>query len=271
MNMIVSTNSSGLCNRIKSLMSTMKLAEYYNTEAKVLWHSRKGVINCNFSDLFENFDLEINQIPNGANCYNLWRFAVTPDDKIPNNFFRGGVRHINKNQIFDGFSHTSVDGRNIDLEFDRIPQETINSYLKHLHKLKIKKDILYKVDEFSNTFDDNTVSVQIRSWVDDTSKQKYFNIDDFCLVMDNFKDSNFYVTADTPEIIEILKNKYGDRILYRKTLVELGDRDSKDGIVDAMIDLLLLSRNKTLIGTYISTFTELAWWFSDCKSKVIIP
>ena len=79
--------------------------------------------------------------------------------------------------------------------------------------------------------------------------------------MDDFKDSNFYVTADTPEIIEILKNIYGDRILYRKTLVELGDRDSKDGIVDAMIDLLLLS----------STFTELAWWFSDCKSKVIIP
>ena len=89
--------------------------------------------------------------------------------------------------------------------------------------------------------------------------------------MDTMKNSNFYVTADTSLMVEKLKDRYGDRIIYRPTLVDLGYRNSKEGIVDAMIDLLLLSKNDVLIGTYMSTFTELAWWFNGCKSKVIIP
>ena len=46
--MVVSTNISGLCNRIKSLLSTMRIAEYYDEEAGVFWQPRRNVINCNF-------------------------------------------------------------------------------------------------------------------------------------------------------------------------------------------------------------------------------
>jgi hypothetical protein len=41
--------------------------------------------------------------------------------------------------------------------------------------------------------------------------------------------------------------------------------------VDAFIELLILSKCSTIIGTYDSTFDEVAWWLSECKSKVIIP
>ena len=34
---------------------------------------------------------------------------------------------------------------------------------------------------------------------------------------------------------------------------------------------MLLSKCNTIIGTYASTFAEVAWWLGQCKSKVIIP
>ena len=40
---------------------------------------------------------------------------------------------------------------------------------------------------------------------------------------------------------------------------------------DAFIELLMLSKCATIVGTYASSFDELAWWMSGCKSKVIIP
>jgi len=35
--------------------------------------------------------------------------------------------------------------------------------------------------------------------------------------------------------------------------------------------LLILSKCATIVGTYASSFDEVAWWMSGCKSKVIIP
>ena len=135
----------------------------------------------------------------------------------------------------------------------------------------MRKEILYEVDMFSKKFDDNTVSVQIRSWNDDPYKRTFFDISDFYQVMDSMSaETIFFVTADVPDIVDVLTERYGDRILVRSTNVVMGVRDNKEGIINAMIDLLLLSKNNTLIGTYITTFTELAWWFNGCKSKVII-
>ena len=35
--------------------------------------------------------------------------------------------------------------------------------------------------------------------------------------------------------------------------------------------MMILSRCDTIVGTYASTFTEVAWWFGECKPNVIIP
>jgi len=39
----------------------------------------------------------------------------------------------------------------------------------------------------------------------------------------------------------------------------------------ALIDLLLLSKNNIIIGTYFSSFTEVSWWLGGAKAKVIFP
>ena len=39
---------------------------------------------------------------------------------------------------------------------------------------------------------------------------------------------------------------------------------------EGLIDLLLLSKTKHILGTYRSTFNELAWWLGECKPKIEI-
>lgn len=271
--MIISNNIAGLCNRLKSLLSAMRIAEHDNLEFKVDWPLTPAVGECHFTDLFENENVVIRRpdYPPQSKTYSLWRFAVLPNDPISFNFSKGGVRY-NNNIKFNGFSHDNK-GRNIDLEFNRIPEEIKQSYLEQIKKLKIKNNIIQQVNTFAEKFDNNTVSVQIRSWNDDPVKQKLFNIKDFYNLMDSMKNNNFFITADTPEIIEKMKERYGDKIITRENYKEtMGHRErgQKQGVIDAMIDLLLLSKNKTLIGTYISTFSEMSWWFSECKQKTFI-
>lgn len=55
--------------------------------------------------------------------------------------------------------------------------------------------------------------------------------------------------------------------------VVISDQSKNDDIENYCeeIELLILSKCSTIIGTYDSTFDEVAWWMSGCKSKVIIP
>lgn len=274
--MVISNNGSGLCNRLKSLLSAMRIADLKNEEAKVDWPIGEGSVgSCHFNDLFKNSDMVIRRPDYPANCtmYNYWRFYIDDNDPIPNNFSEGcGIRYNNPIK-FNSHSHARSDGKNIDLEFYRIPEEIRLSYLKQLSKLKIKENILEEVEVFSKKFDNNTVSVQIRSWNDDPVKRNYFNIQDFFKLMDSMGGNNFFITADTPEIINLFRDRYGDKIIvrdnYQKTMGKR-NKSQKEGVIDAMIDLLLLSKNNTLIGTYISTFSELSWWYSNCKQKTFI-
>ena len=274
--MVISNNIAGLCNRIKSLLSAMRIAEFNkDSEVKIDWPFTAAVGECHFTDLFENENMIIRRpdYPPGATIYSFWRFAILPSDPLPINFSDGNGVRYNNTQRHTGHTHTDKEGRNIDLEFDRIPEEIRLEYLKQLKKLKIKNNILQEVKNFSKKFNNNTVSVQIRSWNDDPIKQKLFNINDFYKLMDSMENNNFFVTADTPEIIEKMKKRYGDKIITRENYKEtMGHRErgQKQGVIDAMIDLLLLSKNKTLIGTYVSTFSEMSWWFSNCKQKTYI-
>lgn len=49
-----------------------------------------------------------------------------------------------------------------------------------------------------------------------------------------------------------------------------GDRNSTEGIQDALIDMLLLAKNAELRVSKLSTFSEVAWWFGQCNANVEI-
>ena len=108
--MIVASNGSGLGNRIKAIISCLRV----NTDAKVIWPQVPGVFSCHFNDLFTN-DMVLKNSQN-IRKYDSWRMLVLASDPIPVNF---SVVTRDKDRIGRKFSHTDPSGRNIDLEFQK--------------------------------------------------------------------------------------------------------------------------------------------------------
>jgi len=262
---IIAVARGGLCNRLKCLISSIRLADKYSMLPLLSWPVMREC-GCKFSDLFENKISEISlgdfqKLENKRTAekkhdiVETWRLEPLPGDKIPGGF----------SQIF-----CSKTGKNIDCEYGRIPLLIRKNFLAYVHVLVPQKYVAEEVSKFCKNFDDHTVSVNIRSWADEYSKKRVvlFNIDNFFAVMDKVDCSNFFVTCDSQEVLDELIYRYGKRILhYPKRTFEC-DRGSTEGVQDALIDLLLLSKNSKLIATPLSTFSEMAWWFGDCKANV---
>lgn len=263
---IIASTREGLCNRIKCLISAMRIAERQSKTLILFWPADDDC-GCSFIDLFENKIREITQgelqqlikktdFGQSYQICDTWRLLSMPQDALPKNFSR---------------AYISEDGNSIDFEYDRIPLPVRNDILKYLSRLTPNKYIIEKTDEYCKKFNEHTIAVNIRSW--ETEKRSLlFDIRNVYKVMDKKRKGAFFIVCDSPAILEQLKFRYGERALAYPRRTFPGDRKSVEGIQDGLIELLLLAKNKNLTASYLSTFSEMAWWLGGCKAKVeIIP
>ncbi len=263
---IIAVTRGGLGNRIKCLVSSMRIAERQSKKLILFWPVDYDC-GCRFLDLFENKIREITQgelqqlikktdFNQSYRICDTWRLLPLPQDGLPQNFSR---------------AYISEEGNNIDFEYDRIPLSVRNDILKYLNRLAPNKYIMEKTDEFCKKFDDYTIAVNIRSW-EGEKRSGLFDIRNVYKVMDKKKEGAFFIVCDSPAILEQVISRYGEKALVYPGRTFPGDRKSVEGIQDALIELLLLAKSKNLTASYLSTFSEMAWWFGGCKAKVeIIP
>ena len=159
--------------------------------------------------------------------------------------------------------------------YNNIPENVKIDYIKYFKILKINSKLELEVNKFMKNFNDKTISLHIRSWNRNGEKKRkniLFNLQNFINEIDKYIESHhFYLSSDSEEIIYTLKNKYKNKIIIypRKTSLN-NSRDSPEGIQEDLIELYLLSKNKFIIGSYGSTFTEVAWWLAECPDNIII-
>jgi hypothetical protein len=166
--------------------------------------------------------------------------------------------------------------KTIDLLYEDTPKYFIEKYLKLFSQLKINQKIIDKVVEFSKDWE-NVIGLHIRSWY--CSRNSWHSSSLFEKELCKCDpESKIFLCTDNAEIPYYFKQKYGERIIqYPQNLYtspnksESGHNHDIDDNMNALIDMLLLSKCSTIIGTFASSFTECAWWFSECKSKVVIP
>jgi hypothetical protein len=261
--LIVANNKSGLGNRIKSIISAMRLSEEYG----VHWTKNKD-LTCDFSDLFSN-KVEVSTISRHTPTYPSWRMAILDSDDIPDNF---SIVTANRDRAGNKFSYTCSRGRNVDLEYERIPLSVKEDIVKTFNKLQINKDILNIVEKFSKEhFGDFLVSVHIRSWADDEDRNRDFHrLQSFINRMSAFEQNvRFFVTSDSDYVKSEILKAFGDRvIIYPRSTDIKTSRQNSHGIIEDFIEMLLLSKGDYILGTYLSTYTEVAWWFGGALAKV---
>ena len=84
-------------------------------------------------------------------------------------------------------------------------------------------------------------------------------------LIDEDNELKLFVATDLQETYDIFQQYYGDRLVYLKRNVF--DR-SKEQIIYAMADVLLLSKCKKLLGSTWSSFSEAAMRLSDTYSEI---
>jgi len=245
----------------------MRWGIHQDEDVCVFWPPLEGTLNCHFSDLFSN-DLEVNPpFPDASRFMNAWRLVVLPDDDISPGFDR-----ISANCPVP-FNEENTDGRHIDFAYNRIPESLKNIYRDLFGQLVILPSLSDRVDAFAQHFNDDTVSVQIRSWPDDPVRHNaLFNMDHIVRELDRLPaDAGIFLSTDTDDVVTFLSSKYPDRVMTcERSTSRVDSRYVPMGVQEDLVELLLLARNRKLIGSSISTFSEVAWWLGGCQADVVI-
>lgn len=139
-------------------------------------------------------------------------------------------------------------------------------------KIILKPFIVNEVNRFKSNFDENTVSVHIRTWHSTTNRitndkaaerrsvnkdvvfEKIYKLMDERIVKN--PNVKFFVAIDDFSYKEKIKERYSNVIFYV--------RNSRfTNVQNDFIELLLLGRTSELIGNAASTFTIWAWRLRD--------
>jgi len=292
--MIVSAETAGLGNRLKSWASAMRL----DADVHVNWEVNDAM-PASFSDLFAN-GCGIHSIPADAAIYKSWRLVILPEDEphLPAGFATVGagahpvIRGLGKawwvltGRRSDRYRYmvfpkthsrrgTRADARHIDMEYGRIPEHFRHVYGPLFERMIVRPEIARQVDEWArDNLDDDVIGVQVRTWRDYAHRHnKYYkpSVKRLARLMhDAEADTRFFVVSDSDEIVPNLQQQYGEsRVLhYPRRTARNSSRQSVDGTTEDLIDMLLLSRTRSLFASYLSTFSETAWWLGGAKARV---
>ena len=234
-------SDGGLCNRMKNMISAMSQYDSINT----------------ISDIDSYIFPCLNKVDNIVNPYpRNWRLEVLPSEEKYTKEFK-----------------------TIDFLYEKVPEYFIDKYLSVINKIEINSDIIQFVNQY--TFDwQDVIGVHIRTW-QGTERAHWHSNTLFENEIDKLNSNKkIFLCSDNSDVIRYFKTKYQNRlIIYDQKLHNTPANSWSDAVnfsnlqlvVDGFIDTLLLSKCAIIIGTWVSTFSEVAWWFGECKSKVIIP
>ena len=259
---------AGLGNRIKCMASAMKRSEDINNDIKdakakpyVYWPVNKEC-GCEFKHLFNEF----------TPIEELWKsetYSVEVDAAY-------GDAEINKSWKLIN------NGRELDFKYHKLSSKDINDMLPHIESIEPAQDIQDSVWAFVNKYKESfdkkeVIGVHVRkgdfSSVRDgregISEEEYFVEKMRCLLEVN-PDYKFLLCAEDGETEDKFRRIFGSKhIIYFPK--RFRGRYGTNEIKEAFIDMLLLSSCHIIIGTFLSTFTEIAWWLGGCRAQVVIP
>ncbi len=142
-------------------------------------------------------------------------------------------------------------------------EEIINRTLKE--RLTPKRDILEKIEQFQSAhFEENTIGVHLRYSDRKIPLSKYVNPIEKALKAN--PKANFFLATDSKEAEKWFIQKYPNTIFYQKRLPSNGlamhdptlSHNKSLAAEEAIIDIYLLSKCKTLIYPSNSTFSYLS-------------
>lgn len=263
----------GLANRIYAITSAIAFCKDYDVKLRIIWFKDKGM-GADFHSLFDlssevdKSKVEIidakwyHYIYDRPRKRNLWLPFVIQTFCFN---FRYYEKNVLKTLNIDKLAEYIKRNKSIYLV------AYYNFYnVEKFNFLLLKNAISKRVDQIACSFSQKkTIGIHLRR-TDNIDSIMNSPLSLFVIRMDREIASNpdihFYIASDSMDEKLELQKQYGDRIIMSLKEVQ---RNNKDGIIDALIELYILSRTCKIYGSAHSSFSTLAAGIGGVELEIV--
>ena len=253
----------GLANRLRAINSGFGFAGDLNIELSIIWMARPEC-NCRFNDLFM-------PIPGvAAKSYGrvMSRILDFSYDRRLASIFNGS--HFLDNDAISGENgHETLSRALAELDVTLRTTCDFSPNKGDFTWLRLDRNLEQAVEEVASRFNSNTIGVHIRRG-DNAKSVLYSPLEEFITLLHDevARDGNvqFYLATDCMNTERDLRDCFNGRILSRSRELR---RDRSQGVKDAFIDLVCLSRTRKIYGSYWSSFSEVASQIGQIPLQVV--
>lgn len=258
--MLIIEPIGGLANRMRVIVSAINLKKQLNFDLSCIWEENSE-LNASFNTLFEEIGgIKFINKPCKYNYLKSTNQKKQGRKKI--------VMLINKIIGFDyclkqsDFSET-INILDILKKNKRVYIRTCEEFSPYTNEdfciFKPVKHLLEKIQFNTLQYNLNTIGLHIRR-SDNLMSIEFSPLD---LFIDRIEqeiikcnDVNFFISTDDTSIEKLLIERYLGRILITRN--KILNRDTEEGIKDAVVDMFSLSATSRIYGSYWSSFSDIA-------------
>lgn len=269
----------GLANRLFAIDSAIKLREQLNPVQTLIIWERNEALNCKFTDIFEvPKGIEIKETV-GFDKFNLQSYQEIYNSFNPNHYRWSWFNKImGKERQMERLYYAKEIERLLESDkvFQSKPSKSL--YLSYfgrftetrgkLYRFQPKAEIGQQVEEMMDEFKGKPIGIHIRRSDHQLSIQNSPTSLFMKKIDEQYGNSEYqlFLSTDSQEEKQLLKKKYGDRLMTRDINFS---RNDKFGVIDAVIDLYCLSRTQKIFGSHESTFSQLASELGDIDLQIV--
>jgi len=255
----------GLCNRMRAMASGIYIAKKLNCPISVYWNKNSECF-ADFTELFQPVSTD------NVSVKPYYRSDFYLDLDRKRNLYIPGIirRFIFDKQIVGGGE--SMDDCKIENLQGRIYMISGYSVAKCFSLADLfvpTMEIQEKINGLKAQYSENVYGVHIRRTDNKQSIQKN-EVEDYLRFMDQkietCPDVKFFLATDSVEVKQLMINRYGDGIVFHDATLE---RNSVQGMKDAVVDLWCLSLTKGIIGSYYSSYSDIAAELGNIELKIL--
>lgn len=171
------------------------------------------------------------------------------------------------------YKHMFTSKVTIDHNYDRalINDIVFNRFINVINNIKFTETIYSEIKNYEIDYE-NSLGISVRTWKGkhEHNINRKYNFDEYKSAILNILDSNKHINTivfsidnenEEDKYLKLFNNFENIKIINYKNI-------NVNHLQHAMIKILLLSKCKFFICNRISTFSELVFWFGNCKQKV---
>lgn len=242
----------GLGNRVRVVNSAYRLCKKLGCKLYVVWQLTPE-LNCRYDNLFKVME-GITVVNTGARSSRGLELLCDSAAKIINRsvgFYDDSTRDDLVRKISDEMlplQRTVVARVNDGFYATNLPPDWLSPH----------ETLVAEIDSVCSRFPMHTVGIHIRRR-DNQESVQVSRTESFIEKMDEMIQQNpevkFFLATDCMSTQVLLCGRYGKNIFTREKVL---NRNEPAGIQDALIDMYCLSRTDFIVGSYWSSFSEVA-------------